>query len=334
MTSTAVVILNYNGASLLRQFLPGVIKHSFPARVVVADNASTDESRELLKKDYPEVQLIELDKNYGFSGGYNRALKQVDATYYVLLNSDVEVTPGWLHPLVELLDKHPEIAAVQPKILSYNKPDYFEYAGAAGGFIDALGYPFCRGRVFDSIEKDTGQYNDTRQVFWASGACMLIRSEIYHQLGGLDEDFFAHMEEIDLCWRIIRSGRKVYYCGSSAVYHVGAGTLSYGHPRKVFLNFRNNLRLLIHHLPARQLAWKLPLRLMLDWIAALRFLIHGQAKAFTAVLSAHSRLLTHSSNVSRTRKRLRENLPFNTGLMYRKWIVWEHFILKKKPDIR
>lgn len=334
MTPTAVIILNYNGVHFLRQFLPEVIQYSAPAQIVIADNASTDGSRELLKKNFPQVTLIELDNNYGYSGGYNRALQQIEATYCVLLNSDVKVTPGWLEPLAELLDTRPEVAAVQPKILSYNNPEFFEYAGAGGGLLDALGYPFCRGRVFEQVEKDTGQYNDIGEVFWASGACMMIRTEVYRELGGFNEDFFAHMEEIDLCWRIIRSGRKVYYCGNTTVFHVGAGTLSYGHPRKIYLNFRNNLRLLIHHLPVIQLVWKLPLRLALDWVAALRFLINGKPKAFLSVLRAHMDFVKLLPKILRTRKNLHQRLPYNTGLLDRRWIIWDYFVRQRQTGIR
>lgn len=334
MTSTAVIILNYNGARLLRQFLPGVIRYSQSAQIVVADNASTDESRELLKKEFPEVRCIELERNYGYSGGYNRALQVADAEYCVLLNSDVEVTDGWLQPMVSLLDNHPEIAAVQPKILSYNNREYFEYAGAGGGFLDALGYPFCRGRVFDHLEKDFGQYNDTREIFWASGACLMIRRKVYEELGGLNEDFFAHMEEIDLCWRIIRRGFRVYYCGSSTIYHIGAGTLAYGHPRKIYLNFRNNLRMLVYHLPASQLVWKLPLRLALDWIAALRFLLRGKVRTFTSVLRAQANLAFHFRKVFITRKELSRALPYRMDGIYNGSILVDYFIRKRTRVIR
>jgi GT2 family glycosyltransferase len=221
MNKIAVVILNYNGEKLLQQFLPSVLEHSKIATVIVADNASPDQSLEILKSQFPSVKVIALDKNYGFCGGYNRALKQVEAEYFVLLNSDVEVTPNWLDPIIDLFDSDPSIAAAQPKILSYHQKTHFEYAGAGGGFIDSLGYPFCRGRLFDFTEIDKGQYNDTREIFWATGACMVIRSKIYIDLGGLDEDFFTHMEEIDLCWRIQRAGYKVMYLGQSSVYHVG-----------------------------------------------------------------------------------------------------------------
>ncbi|HET9054131.1 MAG TPA: glycosyltransferase family 2 protein, partial [Cyclobacteriaceae bacterium] len=215
MAKTAVVILNFNGEKFLREFLPFVLEHSGDAQIVVADNGSTDLSTAVIRQKFPTVKLIQLGNNYGFCGGYNRALKQVDAEYYVLLNSDVEVTPGWLAPVIRLLDENPEAAAAQPKILAFNQRSYFEYAGAAGGFIDALGYPFCRGRVFNELEKDFGQYNDEREIFWATGACMVIRSKVYHEFNGLDEDFFAHMEEIDLCWKIQRAGYKVFYCGAT-----------------------------------------------------------------------------------------------------------------------
>jgi GT2 family glycosyltransferase len=239
MTKLAVVILNFNGENLLRQFLPSVIQYSPQAEIVVADNGSTDDSVALLKKEFPTVRTLILDKNYGFCGGYNRALKQVRADVYVILNSDIEVTSNWLTGPLGLLEKDKSIAAVQPKVLSYKQKNKFEYAGAAGGFIDAFGYPFCRGRVFDHVEEDRGQYNDEQEIFWASGACLIIRSTAFHQFNGFDEDFFAHMEEIDLCWKINRSNQKTFYCGRSTVYHLGAGTLAYDNPRKTFLNFRN-----------------------------------------------------------------------------------------------
>ncbi|GIV36068.1 MAG: glycosyl transferase family 2 [Cyclobacteriaceae bacterium] len=332
-TSTAVVILNYNGANLLNRFLPSVIRHSPSAHIIVADNASTDESLELLRKSFPEVQVIALDKNYGYSGGYNRALAQTDAEYCVLLNSDVEVTAGWLEPLVNIMKQHPDIAAIQPKILAYQKPGYFEYAGAGGGFLDTLGYPFCRGRVFDFTEKDTGQYNDTREVGWASGACLMVRTSVYRSLGGLDEDFFAHMEEIDLCWRMIRSGRKVFYCGMATVYHVGAGTLAYGHPQKIYLNFRNNLRLLCYHLPLSELGWKLPLRLLLDWAAAMRFVFLGNTKGAASVCKAHFNFFSSLWQLWQKRTKLRRQYPFSTRLLYKGLIVWDYFVRKRLPVI-
>jgi len=287
MTKIAVVILNFNGEKLLPQFLPSVIQFSPQAEVIVADNASTDRSLSILKKDFPAVKIITLEKNFGFCGGYNRALKQVIADYYVILNSDVEVTEGWLRDPIKLLESDESIAAVQPKILSYREKNKFEYAGAGGGLIDTLGYPFCRGRVFDHVEEDRGQYDDQREIFWATGACLILRSKAFLQFEGFDEDFFAHMEEIDLCWKIIRSGQKVFYCGASKVYHLGAGTLGYDNPRKTFLNFRNGLTLIYNHLPFAELLYKLPFRILLDWLAAFIFLVKGKSKSTSAVFSAH-----------------------------------------------
>lgn len=296
MIETAVVILNYNGKHFLQQFLPGVIAHSGTAKIIVADNASTDDSVSFLRENFShQVEIILLDSNQGYCGGYNAALKQVDATYYVLLNSDVEVTAGWIDPVINLFKQDQSIAAAQPKILSYQTRDEFEYAGAAGGFIDSLGYPFCRGRIFNSFEKDSGQYNDTRQVFWATGACLFIRASVFHQHNGFDEDFFAHMEEIDLCWRIQQSGMKIFYTGSSHVYHVGGGTLAKSNPRKTYYNFRNGLSLLVKNLPTGQLFWKIPLRLMLDWAAVAKFLLTGLPADAWAVAKAHGSFIKNLS---------------------------------------
>lgn len=328
MVKTAVVILNYNGEKFLQQFLPSVIEHSPAATVIVADNASTDLSLQVLDQHFPAVQVIKLEQNYGFCGGYNRALKQVEAQYYILLNSDVEVTARWLDPIIRLLDADPAIAAAQPKILAYNQPDHFEYAGAGGGFIDALGYPFCRGRLFDVTEQDTGQYNDTREVFWATGACLVIRASVYHQLRGLDEDFFAHMEEIDLCWKIQRAGLKVFYCGESRVFHVGAGTLSRSNPRKTYLNFRNGLALLYKHWSTPALIFKLPFRMWLDHVAALKFLVSGKPADARAVLKAHYHFVKALRRSIRKRSSLKQ-YPFVTRNIFRGSVIWQHFILKK-----
>lgn len=288
MIETAVVILNYNGKHFLQKFLPGVIAHSGAAKIIVADNSSTDDSIPFLTENFSnQVQILKLDSNSGYCGGYNNALKQIQAEYYVLLNSDVEVTPDWIDPVISLFKQNASIAAAQPKILSYHTRNEFEYAGAAGGFLDTFGYPFCRGRIFNTFEKDNGQYNDTRPVFWATGACLFIRSEIFHRFGGFDEDFFAHMEEIDLCWRIQRSGLQVFYAGHSHVYHVGGGTLSKSNPRKTYFNFRNGLSLLVKNLPVGQLYWKIPIRLILDWAAALKFLVAGFPADAWAVVQAH-----------------------------------------------
>ena len=255
MKKISIVILNWNGEEMLRAFLPSVLVCSSgrDVEVCVADNGSTDASCAMLEEEFPIVRLIRLDENYGFAEGYNRALSQIDAEYVILLNSDVEVTPDWLQPLTEFMDNHPEVAACQPKIMSYKKRDTFEYAGAAGGFIDKLGYPFCRGRIFDVVEKDEGQYDTPLPVFWATGAALMIRLDVYKQVGGLDGRFFAHMEEIDLCWRLRSRGYGIYCIPQSEVYHVGGATLKKENPRKTFLNFRNNLLMLYKNLPEKEL---------------------------------------------------------------------------------
>lgn len=284
----AVVILNWNGRHFLEKFLPDVIRHSEgDADIIVADNASTDDSVEFLRKNLPAVRIIINEKNEGFTGGYNRALEKVDAEFYVLLNSDVEVTRDWLKPLLKLMDSDPTIGACQPKILSYHEKNKFEYAGAGGGFIDRNGYPFCRGRIFNALEEDQHQFDDNRAVFWATGACMFIRSSVYHQLNGLDEHFFAHMEEIDLCWRMQRAGHLVYYCGQSTVYHVGGGTLPKNNPRKTYLNFRNNLLLVYKNAQPEEFQIIYRFRQLLDFIAACKFLITNGFADFKAVLVAH-----------------------------------------------
>ena len=283
----ALVILNWNGVDFLRRFLPGVIAHADGARVIVADNASTDDSVELLARDFPTVELLLLERNFGFCEGYNQALKQVDSDFFVLLNSDVEVTLGWLRPLRALLEASPRIAAVQPKILAHADPTYFEYAGAGGGYLDRLAYPFCRGRLFDTLERDQGQYDDPRPVAWASGACLLVRRTAWQALGGLEPAFFAHMEEIDFCWRLQNAGYEVWYHGGSAVHHVGGGTLPKTNPRKTYLNFRNGLALLYKNAAPGELLGPMFQRLVLDGVAGLRFLAGGQARNFLAVLRAH-----------------------------------------------
>lgn len=329
MTKTAVVILNYNGEEFLRKFLPSVVEHSASADVIVADNGSTDASVAVLKKEFPRVKLLALDQNYGFCGGYNRALAQVDASYYVLLNSDIEVTPGWIEPIISLLDNHADIDAVQPKILSYHHKNEFEYAGAAGGFIDSLGYPYCRGRIFTKTEQDAGQYNDERQIFWATGACLFIRAKTYHRFGGLDESFFAHMEEIDLCWKINRTTQKVYYCGKSVVYHVGAGTLGYGHPRKTYLNFRNGLVLIYKHFDPTELVYKLPARLILDWLAAFIYLVKGQWKHTLAVLKAHLHFFQRLPENSVRRRALRREYPTYSRMSIHRGLIIVDYYLKR-----
>jgi GT2 family glycosyltransferase len=330
MTEVAVVILNFNGRNFLRQFLPSVISNSGTAKIIVADNGSTDDSLAVLASEFSDsVEVIKIGSNRGFCGGYNYALKLVDAEYYVLLNSDVEVTPGWIPPIVKLLKSDPSIAAAQPKILSYHQRDHFEYAGAAGGFVDALGYPFCRGRIFNSIEKDTGQYDDTRTIFWATGACLFIRSRVYHEAGGFDEVLFAHMEEIDLCWRLNRAGHRIFCVGESKVYHVGGGTLSKSNPRKTFLNFRNGLSLLIKNLPGMGLWWKLPGRLILDWVAALKFLVQGSPGDSWAVVKAHYFFICGIRSDLIKRRSLKA-LGFRVTNQYPRLMVYDFFLLGKK----
>lgn len=298
---TAVVILNYNTRNYLKQFLPGLIASckGLDAGVVVADNASADGSAGLMRQEFPEVPLITLEHNFGFTGGYNRALAQVEAEYYVLINSDIEVPEGWLKPLVEWMDSHPECGACGPKLISYYQRDTFEYAGAAGGLLDRYGYPFCRGRIMQKLEKDHGQYDQPADVFWVSGACLMVRSSVWKALGGLDERFFAHMEEIDLCWRMQLQGWKVTLVPASAVYHIGGGTLPNDSPFKLRLNFRNNLLLLENNLPATFMATgsahprfrtrrRIWVRMCLDGCSALVFLLEGKWDFFRTVVAAHS----------------------------------------------
>ena len=323
MAKTAIVILNYNGRNYLEKFLSGVIEHSKEAEIYVADNSSTDDSVEYLKTSFPNVKLIVLDKNYGFAGGYNEALKSVSNEYYLLLNSDVEVTPGWILSLEHFLDSNQEYAACQPKIKDYKHRALFEYAGACGGYIDFLGYPYCRGRIFDHIESDSGQYNEPADIFWSSGACMLIRSEIFHKAGGFDDDFFAHMEEIDLCWRIHSLGYKIKSIPESTVYHVGGGTLSKTNPFKTYLNFRNGLSLLIKNLPIGKLILKLPVRIVLDWVACLKFLLEGKPKHSLAVLKAHAKnILWFGKNL--LKRKITSTAPRS------KLLIFEYYLKGKK----
>ena len=288
MVKLSVVILNWNGRNHLERYLPSVVEHTVGegVEVIVADNGSTDDSLLWLRMKYPELRVVRLDKNYGFAEGYNRALSEVEAEYYLLLNSDVEVTEGWWQPLVEVLDNNPDVAVVAPKLLSDAEHDKFEYAGAAGGFIDYLGYPFCRGRILSKVESDCGQYDDRRDIFWASGAAMCCRSEVYHQLGGFDADFFAHMEEIDLCWRLRSRGRGIVCIPQSCVYHVGGATLNKSNPRKTYLNFRNNLLMLYKNLPENELRHVMFVRALLDYVAAFKSLLSGDAAGCRAVLQA------------------------------------------------
>lgn len=287
MVKTSIVILNWNGAKMLRQYLPSVVANTTmpDTEIVVADNGSTDDSLDALR-DFPSVQVIRLDQNYGFAEGYNRALQEVDAEYTVLLNSDVEVTPGWLTPLLDFMDAHPQVAATMPKIRAFLNKERFEHAGAAGGNIDKLMYPYCRGRILNYVEEDKGQYDTIVQVFWATGACMCVRTAAYKELGGLDSDFFAHMEEIDLCWRMQMRGYQLYCIPESVVYHLGGGSLQYESPRKTFLNFRNCLLMMYKNLPIRQLVSVWVARFFLDYVAALHLLLTGKIKNAWAVVQA------------------------------------------------
>ncbi|RKT00660.1 glycosyltransferase family 2 protein [Flavobacterium sp. 123] len=284
----AVVILNWNGVQLLEQFLPSVVKNSPDATVFVADNASTDNSISYVNTFFPTVKIIKNDLNLGFAGGYNEALKSVDADLFALVNSDIEVTENWLKPIITTFENEPKTAIIQPKILDYKRKEYFEYAGAAGGFIDKYGYPYCRGRIFETLEKDNGQYDDTSEIFWASGACFFIRSSVYKELKGFDADFFAHQEEVDLCWRTINKGYTIMYNSASVVYHVGGATLQQGNPKKTFLNFRNSLLMLTKNLPQKEIYSILFQRMILDGIAAIQFLLKGKTNHFLAVLKAHA----------------------------------------------
>ncbi len=282
----AIVILNYNTCHLLNTYLPSVVKHSNGHKIIFVDNASKDESVSFVQKNYPQIEVIQLEENYGFTGGYNRALKQIDAKYYCLLNTDVEVTESWTEPILKLMESDETIAVCQPKLLSFSEKNKFEYAGAAGGFIDYLGYPFCAGRIFDTIEEDKGQYEEVNEIFWASGAAFFVRSELYHKFGGLDENYFAHFEEIDLCWRLKNEGYKIYYHPKSTVYHLGGGTLNKTSPFKTYLNFRNSLLTLYKNLPSNKVNSILRKRKILDLIAALTFLTKRNGE-FSAVLKAH-----------------------------------------------
>ena len=282
----SVVILNWNGSAMLQRFLPSVIRYSEEAEIIVADNGSTDHSIDILREKFPSVRILPFRENYGFAEGYNRAIQQIETPYVLLLNDDVEVTPHWLQPLLEFMNHHPEVAACQPKILSETQRELFEYAGACGGFIDHLGYPYCRGRIFNHVEKDRGQYDEVCPIFWATGAALLVRTDVFRKEGGLDKRFFAHMEEIDFCWRLRSRNYGIYCIPQSTVYHVGGGTLPKSHPRKTFLNFRNNLLMLYKNLPEERLNFTLRIRYLLDLIAALKMLLSGQAKESMAIVKA------------------------------------------------
>lgn len=333
MKEVAVVILNFNGIGYLSKFLPILIKNT-PENtdLYIADNASTDGSVLFVQTNFPKIKLIELSKNFGFAEGYNQALKNVKAKYLILLNSDVEVTPNWTEPLVNKL-RNPKIAACQPKVLSYQNKDSFEYAGAAGGFIDYFGYPICRGRIINNLEKDLGQYDDDIEVFWATGACLAIRADLFKQLGGFDGDFFAHMEEIDLCWRLQLAGYEIAYTSESMIYHIGGGTLSKANPYKTFLNFRNGLMMVYKNAPQENFLFRLISRMLMDGIASFGYLIKGQFNDFYAVFKAHMAFYANLKTLSKKRKVVKTltKVNPNIGTIVKKSLIWEYL---KKPSLK
>ena len=321
----AIVILNWNGEKLLKRFLPTLVKYSSKSRIYIIDNGSNDSSIDYIKINFKKIKCIQLKTNYGFSKGYNLGLKNINADLYCLINTDVEVTTNWLKPIIKIFKSNNDISIAQPKILNYNKKDYFEYAGAAGGYIDSYGYPFCRGRIFSTIEKDFDQYNDNQKIFWASGACIFIRSKIWNELNGFDEDLFAHFEEIDFCWRAFNRNYNTFFISDSNVFHLGAASIKIS-TFKWYLNFRNSLLVLVKNLPKKDLFRILFVRIILDMIAAYRFLIMGNLKLFISIFKAHIYLLLNFRKYYKKRSNVVSN--------YRYWrvksIVWEYFIKKKK----
>jgi GT2 family glycosyltransferase len=333
MNLVSIIILNWNGKAYLELFLPALVRYTTHpgAEIVVADNGSTDGSLEFMKKEYPRIRIIELGKNHGFSGGYNLAAASTEARYILLLNSDIEVTEGWLEPMLERMESDKEVAACTPKLRDYKRRSHFEYAGAAGGYLDRYGYPFCRGRIFDHLEQDLGQYDQETDIFWGSGACLMVRMDLFRESGGLDEGFFAHMEEIDLCWRFQRMGYRIRYVPASTVYHVGGATLQRGNPMKTFLNFRNNLLLLYKNLPAGRRLRTLVVRMILDAVSALRFLVQGAFSDFRAVFRAHMAFYGMKSAYKGTKnKHINfENNVLASGI-YRGSIVVDFFLRNRK----
>ena len=323
------MILNWNGRKYLEQFLPFLLQTRYQGmELIIADNGSTDDSLDFLRLHYPQLRIIALDKNHGFAGGYNQALQQVESDYYVLLNSDVEVEPGWLEPMVELLEKNPSIAACQPKLLTWGNRKLFEYAGGSGGWLDNYGYPFARGRVFDQYEEDHGQYDNACPVFWASGAALFIRARVFHTVGGFDEYFFAHQEEIDLCWRIQLAGYTIFACPASVVYHVGGGTLPKGNSLKTFLNFRNNRIMLSKNLPLSRKLWVVPVRNLLDAVSAWKGLLSGDAGYFIAVIRAHIAFLRWWL-FHRKKSVFPASRKGNLQGLYKGNVAWQHFVKKR-----
>lgn len=330
MDRVAVVILNWNGADMMRKYLPGVLECTevtAGAQVYVADNGSTDESLEMVTTLFPTVKQVRLDKNYGFAEGYNRALEKVDAEYYVLLNSDVEIRDaGWLQPLLDYMDVHHDVGACQPKLLALREEGRFEYAGASGGFLDRYGYPFCRGRIFDNVENDNGQYDDVSSLLWATGACLMVRSEVYWRVGGLDGDFFAHMEEIDFCWRMRGMGMKVVCIPSSKVYHLGGATLSKENPRKTYLNFRNNRLMLYKNLPDKELNWVMGVRFILDVVAALQYLVKGHFGDARAVFDALRDFRKMKPQYVQRRKQIQSSRVEDPAERRRFLLLWQYHV--------
>ena len=328
----ALVLLSYNSRVYLERFLPFVLKTEYPDYcLIIVDNASTDDTLEFLQKEYPQIDILHIDINRGFTNGFVESLVCIKAEYYALLTSDVEVSPQWLTPLVVAMDEDEKLGACQPKIKAYKERDLFEYAGASGGYMDKFGYMFCRGRIFDIVEKDEGQYNEPMDIFWASGAVFLIRSKIYHEVGGFDNDFFAHMEEIDLCWKVQRAGYGIKVIPASEVYHVGGSVILYGSPEKIFRNYRNNLVLLTKHLPLGRLVWMLPWRLILDLISALQAMLAGRNKESNAIFRAHVDYFKHLGLWWSKRNEIFERLPYRKikGI-YNRSIVWQFFIRGRK----
>jgi GT2 family glycosyltransferase len=323
----AIVILNWNGQKLLEQFLPSVVDFSSKeATIYIADNASTDSSINYVKSSFPSIKIVENNINGGYAKGYNDALKSIDADIYCLLNSDVEVTQNWLMPIIDIFKSEKNTAIIQPKLLDFKNKTKFEYAGAAGGFVDLFGYPFCRGRVFNHLETDKGQFNDVKEIFWASGACLFIRAKVYHQLEGFDEDYFAHQEEIDLCWRAQNIGYKIKYVGSSLVYHVGGATLQQANPHKTFLNFRNSLLNVVKNVPKKWFLFVIFSRLLLDGIAGIKFIIELRPIHTWAIIKAHYSFYKNLNKFLKKRKKLLKKEDYNLHTS----IVWQYFVLGRK----
>jgi len=323
----SIVILNWNGRELLEQFIPSIIKYSKGSEIIVADNASSDDSIDWIKKYYPEIRIIKNNINGGYAKGYNEALKHVDSDILALVNSDIEVSENWLEPIKEAFLSENDTAVIQPKILDFKNKSKFEFAGASGGFIDKLGYPYCRGRVFTEIEEDKGQYNISTEIFWASGACFFIRTDVFKQLGGFDEDYFAHMEEIDLCWRVHNSEKKIKYEPRSVVYHVGGATLKESNPHKTYLNFRNSLYTIVKNVPRKSIFSLVLIRLILDGVAGIKFLLEGNIKHTFAIIKAHFSFYKHYNKMIKKRN---ENLNYSDNYHIHKSVVFQFYILRRK----